>query len=225
MFWAMLGASVLQAAGGVIGRAQERKNAKAEIDQKLKELNLESAQGVTSLENQKISDKAQADAAAMQIGNETRTGQLAARDNLLGMQAEGKQAAGNLAAGMAAGGLESGTTVQDVLNQNIQTAVNQERERIGVASSGANMRIDEMRRSFQPGSAYMNLYESKKDSILQGAAMQKSFLEDQRDSYNYDLNWFAQDLFDVVGTAANFAAKGYENKWWGFSLPTKEDKK
>jgi hypothetical protein len=223
MFWLMLGASVLSEAGGIVGRANERKNAQAEIDQKLKELNLDTAQGVTSLENQKIADKAQAEASAMQIGNETRAGQLEARDNLLGMQAEGKQSAGNLAASAAAGGLEGRTTVQDVLNENIQTAVNQERDRIGTAVSGANMQIDQMRRSFQPGSAYMNMYQSKKDSILQGAAMQESFLSERRKAYDYDANWFAQDLFDVAGTAANFAAQGAANKWWGGPNPAKKN--
>jgi len=219
MFWLMLGASVLQAAGGIIGRANERKNAQAQIDEKLSELNLSTAQGVTNLENQRIGDQAQAEQQATTLGAETRAGQIAARENLIGMEIEGGQAAGEMAATTAASGIAGRTTVQDVLDENIQTAVNQERERIGTAVSTANTQISEMRRSFQPGSAYMNLYQSKKSSLLQSAAQQKSFLDDQRESYNYDSNWFAQDFFDVAGTAANFASNAYANKMWKSTKP------
>jgi hypothetical protein len=215
MFWLMLGAQVLSAAGGVIGRAQERNNAKAQIDQELAKLNLNAAQAVTGLENQKIVDKAQADAAAMDLGNETRAGQIQAGENLLGMRAEADAAAGNLAVGQAAGGIAGRTTVQNVLDENIQTAINTERERIETSVSGANMQIGEMRRSFQLGSAYMNSFEEKKSSILTSAAQQKSFLDDQRESYNYDFNWLAQDIFDVAGAAASFAGAAYKSDYWG----------
>jgi len=215
MFWLMLGASVLSAAGGIVGRANERKNAKAQIDQELEKLNLDSAQAVTSLENQRIGDKAQAEAAAVQIGNETRAGQIEAQGNLLGMRADADATAGELVASQTAGGIEGRTTVQDVLDENIRGAVNTERERIETGVSGANLQIGEMRRSFQLGSAYMNQYEEKKSSILTSAAQQKSFLDDQRESYDYDFNWLAQDLFDVAGTAAAFAGSAYQSDYWG----------
>jgi hypothetical protein len=219
MFWLMLGAAVVKGVGGIISRAQERSNAQAEIDQKLKELNLETAQATASLENQKSSDKVQAEQSATQLALDTRSNQLAGEADLASTRAQGAQAAGNQTAQNAANGIEGRTTVQDVLDYNIQDTINQKRESLDLATAGATTQLNQLHQTFQAGSAYMNIYASKKSNILTTSAQQESFLQERRKSYDYNANWFAQDLFGVAGVAADFASKGASNNWWAKAKP------
>lgn len=216
MFWLMLGASVIKGVGGIVGRAQERANAKAQIDQKLKELNLETAQGEASINNQIAADKSQAEQSVREQAFADYLTQTAEAGNLQAMQIEGEQAKGALAAQTVSGGIQQGTTMQEVLDDSIDQAIGQKRAQMSDALGGSLARVNEVRRTFQPGSSYMNLYQQKKDSLLQSAAMQTSYLEDQKASYDYwKGGWWATDLFAVAGEAASFAADGYSNKWWG----------
>ena len=216
MFWVMLAGAVLKTAGGIVSRGQERANAKAQIDQKLKELNLESAQGQASINNQIAADKSQAEGAVREQAFADYLTQTAEAGNLQALQIEGEQAADSLAARTVSGGIQQGTTMQEVLDDSIDQAIGQKREQMNTSLGGSIARVNDVRRTFKPGSAYMNMYQQKKDSLLQSAAMQTSYLEDQRESYDYwKGGWWATDLFAVAGEAASFAAGGYSNKWWG----------
>jgi len=146
----------------------------------------------------------------------TFLGQLAAESNLLDFKAQGAQAIGGVEAAAGARGLRAPTTTKQVLESNIRDQVNLSRKQIdsgrdlSVSQNQANLGLnlknaDEMRTQFDPGSAYMDLYDFTKtriagssDIALSALASQSTYLGDLSKSYNYNEKWFLTDLFDVA---------------------------
>jgi len=246
--WWLIGSAVVSIAGSLYSGYQQREKGKTEADyqalQTQNRINAETYNRDTALGKLDLELALDKHTAEQKAGNietsaksdftgtmeRTYLGQLGAEANLLNLKTQGVEAVGSLEAGAAARGLRAPTTTKDVLQSNIQSQVNQTRKQIDsglsstVSANKANLDLNlknasDLRAQFNPGSAYMDVFNYTKKTIqgssgiaLEGLANQKSYLGDLSKSYDYNAGWFLTDLFNVGSMGIDTYTTG---KQWG----------
>ena len=159
---------------------------------------------------------------ATQNAETTYLNQVAAESQILDTKQQGAQASGSMDARAAASGIKGGGTAQDVLASQVKQATgNQQRAATASMSMGmANVEkeisaANKVSANFQQGSAYMNLYNQKVNSVNAGADLNSSQLQTTIDNNKYNWASFATDALSVVQGAASLYTQGAGAGWWG----------
>lgn len=217
------------AAGAIAGRAAKRAQARAQAEANKKYITQQRDDALDSMSKQLNSDVQQANTQASQLQDQivsgaesTYLGQVAAESKILDTEQQGAQAQGSLTARAAASGIKSGGTLADVLDEQVNASVKAQRteERAGVTQNMSQIaNIAENRQNllsqFQTGSAYMDLYNSKKSSINKEAQLAIDQQNTTIANNQYGVTSFLQDLGSVAGAASSVYTAGLGAGWWG----------
>lgn len=154
----------------------------------------------------------------------TYLNQLAAESNYMDLLSEGQSVKGSLQASAGASGAREDTTLSRVLEKSIaekettaRTNIDKTRDST-VAGSSSNLNESQeqaksLRRQYDEGSAYMNLFNMKRQGIIDTTKVKQSYLQDiYNDATTYDWADFGADFFGfttpVVDLASDLAKKG-----------------
>ena len=246
----VIGAAV-KAIGAIASNANERKETREQAEYDMDQANLreqaldyEKDTALGNLEKQTgiAQQDAYSQAAATEkeaIGqyteqaSQTYLGQLAAEENFMDLRQAGFEAQGQMTATTGASGIRKNDTLGGVLDRQIAQKETAARRSIDASRDGsmygagrqlerANSAAGLAREQFQQGSAYMNLYDYRRERI-EGAAdiqalsieRQKTYLQDTIDEQDYGKDsWFWIDLLSVAGAASDAYSQGYSLGAW-----------
>lgn len=154
----------------------------------------------------------------------TYLSQLAAESNYMDLLGENQSARGSVKAAAGASGAREDKTLSNVLEKSIAEKETTARTNIDKtrdsAVAGATSNLNEsqeqaknIRKQYDEGSAYMSLFNTKRQGIIETANVKKSYLEDiYNDATTYDWTDFGADFFGfstpVVDFASDLASKG-----------------
>lgn len=156
----------------------------------------------------------------------TYIGQLAAEDQYTGLLASNERASGELVAQQGASGTKQDITLQTVIDSELRANANTQRTQIDkglemnayrnklVADSGQEQ-LERLGRKYEPNSAFMRLYDYKRERITGETKLQTSYLDDIIRSNQYNAGWFFSDLLGVTAAASDTATAGYSMGLWG----------
>lgn len=242
---ALVVGALASAGAGILGRANEREEATKEANYQIAQNNLDiqaleqnKTQALGQMEKElavsKENDLAQA--AATQRGatnqfttsmQETYLSQLAGKSKHMDLVANTTQERGQLNSAMGSSGARADTTLATVMgaDQRRQIAESQaalaSSQELAVGAgqmslAEANTQARELRDKYNEGSAFMELYNLKRQEIedasaidLQKLTAKDSYLDSIVEDNKYDLGWFMADFFGVAGAAAGAATSLY----------------
>lgn len=236
---------IASAVGGILERKNQRneatKKANQEKDQlgfQKQELEYQKNTALGTMEQELGLQKAEtlanaADSDAATIAGftssmeDTYLSQLGAEAQYRDVLQQGEQAQGSITAAAGSGGIRGNDIVGNVIAGQFQEQAALKRKTIdsGIGASVtkaktmADLSMGEtarMRAQFDDGSAFMALYDYKRQRIQGAADIQSLAMEDQS-SYldsvikdnKYNWNWFAADALGVTTAAANAYVAGY----------------
>ena len=149
----------------------------------------------------------------------TYMSQLAAESQHMDLMSNAAQEMGQLNATMGTSGARQDTTLSQVMAAEERRKISESRATIdtardqAIAAGSMNVleattRANELRSKYDTGSAYMDLYNFKRQSIetasdidLQKLVTQGTYLDQQIKENKYNWTWFAADAFSVLGAA------------------------
>jgi hypothetical protein len=215
--------------GGIIDRAQERKETteRAEYEKKKAEYNRDTNLGImerqltSAMENdyQQLSDL-ERDRDIQSRGNaqETFLGQLQAEDEMVKLQTSSARSMGELTATQGSSGAEEDLTVQTLINAEMRAAENSKRTQIdkglGLATYQRQSATDAMKTQqnriagkYEEGGAVRNLYNYQRERETGSTTITTTYLNDVIADQDYWAGgWWAADLLGFAGEAASAGA-------------------
>jgi len=238
--WGAIASAVVGAgtslAGGIYSRYQQREQIRDQAEEERDRL----AEQKANLQNELSQSKENAKQKVTQNMEQTYLSQLEAESQYMDAKAQGSASIGTLDAKTSAGGIQQGTTIQQVSRANIQKSLSTQRQVIDKSLSSAVQNVNDTRRSFKAGSAYMNVYQGKIEGInaadkraketiesteygkipswaIVGAAFDPlvgSILGLASKGKARGSDWFLADLFNAGTAGSNFVSSGEQNNWW-----------
>lgn len=231
----MGGAALFKGISNVVSNNNARQNEAKESKYQLDQLNTDTQASLNTLDADLAASKESdfAQATAIERGatgaftnnlQSTYLNQIAAEANYMDLLAENNSAKGSLQASAGTSGARQDQTLSKVLEKSIaeketaaRTSIDKTRDS---AVAGATSNLNEsqeqaknIRKQYDAGSAYMSLFNTKRQGIIDTSNVKKSYLEDiYKDATTYDWTDFGADFFGfatpVVDLASGLASKG-----------------
>jgi uncharacterized protein YecA (UPF0149 family) len=217
----MGGSAIIKGFGNVFSNKVAREKEKTEAQSQINILKANTAEAVNNLEAQLESNKEQdfIRASAIERGasteftqnmQQTYLGQLTAENNYIGQLAQGQTTLGQLKSTEGTSGARSDILVNSIIKQTIEAENKQARQTIdkslesavgqGLASyKESEAQANTLRSMYNEGSAYMRLFQTQKQGIINSSAAKESYLQDiYNDASKYDKWDFGADFFGVA---------------------------
>jgi hypothetical protein len=228
--------AAISATGDIIDNAAQREAGIESANQKLEQLKQDKEQLAQQTAIDQEATYAQAGIAEKaaagdftQAMSASFLGQLNAEQQFTDLQQQGAEAQGTVAARAGASGTRGNKTVSQVLQRQIAEKEGFARRSITAAREGSIDQatrgyektmgsVDLAREQFEPGSAYMNLYNYRRARIggeadeVPGITSQTSYLKKIIADLDYwKGNWWAADLLSLGSAGANAYSTAYQN--------------
>ncbi len=235
----MLGAALVKGVGNVFANAAARDKEAKEAKYQLDQLNADTTATINVMDAELAANK-EADftkATAIERGateqftanmQNTYLAQLGAENNYMEQLSASNDTMGKLqtAAGMSGARTDAtlmGITksILDEQNKAMRTSIDAARDSnvaTGLASvNEAKTQANELRSQYDPGSAYMTLFNTKRQGILDAANVKRTYLQSvYKDATTYDWWDFGADFIwgynPIAGTVADLASQGVFGK-------------
>jgi len=222
---------VSKAAGGVVARDAARKEAIEKINEEQGQLSLdktalvedkerklgEMEADLTVARERDLATAGAAETSALFGAKKTFINQLVAEGQYLDTLQQEQMATGGLSARAGAAGIRTPITMQEVMGRQFEQSNTLARTQIegardlGVGQFGIEMgEVTRTREQYNEGSAYMNLYNLRRDDVSADSAAaigkiehRETFLGRQRKQQQYGWGWFGVDALGVVSDLAS----------------------
>lgn len=218
-------------AGGVVGRAEERKAARKQAEQGIKDAEFKRDTALGTMERQLVGNMGEDYLAAGDLENQANTqgiasaqntfiGQLQAEQDMMDLKASNARSSAELVATQGASGAKQDVNLQTVIDAELQANENAKRSQIdkglSIATYQRSNTLDAMKTQqnrleskYDEGSAVRNLYNYQGKRIRQGTTLQTTYLNDVIKDNTYNAGWFAADLLGGFGAAADVGSSLY----------------
>ncbi len=242
---ALVVGALASAGAGILGRANEREEATKEanyqlaqnaLDKQTAQANKDQALGQMERELTVSKENDFSDAAAIQRGasnqftssmQETYLSQIAGKSKHMDLVANTSQEMGQLASAMGSSGARADTTLATVMGADQRRQIAESQASLAASQelavgagqmnlAEANTKANEIRAKYNEGSAFMELYNFKRQGIetlsdIDASKMnlKDSYLNDIVQENKYNGSWFLADFFGVAGAAAGAATSIY----------------
>jgi hypothetical protein len=222
---------ISSAISGIMGRANERQEARDKANYQKDQLALQTETNLGMLDKdlaaQKDADMNQATAIERGALGEMTAGmqqsyieQLSAESSHADLLATTAQESGTVGAQEGMSGARSDLTLGSIISSDQTRRVNASRSSIdrqidsavGVGQMNWNeskTRAQSLRNRYAENSPVMDLYNFKKQQILKGETLEDNWLDKVVDDNEYKGSWVWADIFGVAGDAAGAAAGAY----------------
>jgi F0F1-type ATP synthase membrane subunit b/b' len=235
----MLGAALVRGIGNIFSNAAARDKEAKEAKYQLDQLNAYTTATLNAMDAELASNK-EADfikATAIERGateqftanmQNTYLSQLSAESSYMDQLAASNDTMGKLQTAAGTSGARTDTmlmgitkSILDEQNKTTRTSIDATRDSnvaTGLASvNEAKTQANELRAQYDEGSAYMALFNTKRQGIIDAANVKKTYLQSvYKDATTYDWWDFGADFFGfttpITGTVADMASQGVFGK-------------